>query len=1220
MDLIAIAEKKHIQIKKEAGSPFTLKTFLVMKFLILFMLAACLQVSARMYAQKVTLSQKDAPLKKVFKEIERQTGYHFIYTTEMLQNRPKVNLDIKDAPLQYVLEETFKNQELTYVFIDKNIVIKIKPEPVTATNQPMPPPPPPPVQIKGTVVDENGMPMQGVSVLMKGDKKGVETDKDGNFTITSKSGGKTELVFMYVGYKSQLVTTDGTTPLKIKLEKEVTVIEDIVVIGYQSVRRKELTGSVSSVNAQQLKDIPVNSTLEALTGRLAGVQIVTSDGAPGADAEIKVRGGVSITQDNSPLYIIDGVQVENGLNYVAPQDIESVNVLKDAATTAIYGARGANGVVIITTKGGKDAKTVVNVNSFMGVRKLAKKLDVMDTYNFVTYQSERVRGSYDDSSAFVSSYGAMNDLDKYKAYPTIDWQEQVFGRNALMQTHNVSLSGGNKVSQFNLSATYNKEEGVLIYTGFERKVLNFKFNHTANDKLSVGFSVRYNNQLRDGGGAGGTNKEGISETGKLRSTIKYRPILNSSTLGIDEFDEDYFQESGLTNPVVLSRITYRKEYTDAINIGAHLNYNFSKMLSFKATIGYDINAQKRNSFDDPITSNARKLSSTTDGLARAVVRVIDNNLKSLNQSNVFTLTNSKLLGAFHKKNRINLLIGHEIYDVRSTSNDVTLINYPVAITPEKAFGQLGLGTPVSQNPIVSTVRPFILSFFAKVDYSFNRKYSVDFSIRNDRSTKFASEYRSAFFPAASASWRVSQEKFMKGIRAINDLKIRVSYGESGNNRIADYLYVTTMSTYLATGGIPVSYGLNNTPIAGYVSSNLVNPYLKWETAISKNIGIDASLFKNKLNVSIDLYQNDGKDLLIKAPIPPTSGYTSQSQNIGTTRNQGIEIQLGTDIVKKKDFTWNANFNISFNKNTIKQLATLQPSVELLSGWQTTGVLADFLVAVNNSVGTIYGFESDGFYTLDDFDYNATTKVYTPKAGVPTTSYFGIVQPGLIKVKDLGGPGGKPDGKVDADYDRKVLGNTNPKFFGGLNQQLTYKNFDLSVFMNFSFGNKVLNASKIDFSSGANTNANMLGFMEGRWKTVDANGNQLQVIRSAGGVQYVQGESPEVIAAVNGNATIWMPIRTSNISQAITSWAVEDGSFLRINNITLGYTIPSKLLSKMNIKRFRFYGTLNNLAVISGYTGSDPEVNTQRSSRLTPGVDYSAYPRTKSYIFGLNLTL
>ena len=1166
-------------------------------------------------AQKVTITRKNAVLTNVLKEIERQTGYHFIYTNEMIQLGKPVNIDLKDATLQRALEEAFRSQPFTYVLMDKNIVVKNKTEAGGGKQGT----PAVPARLQGKVTDENGKPMQGVSVTLKSENKGVQTDNDGNFAIVSKNSGPVVLEFGYIGYKDYAISADGSTPLSIKLQTDLKVIEDVVVVGYQSINRKEINGSVSSVNAKALKDIPVSSSLEALTGRLAGVQIVTSDGAPGADAEIKVRGGGSITQDNSPLYIIDGVQVENGLNYIAPQDIESVNVLKDAATTAIYGARGANGVVIITTKSGKEGKTVVSANSFVGMRKLANKLDVMDTYNFVIYQSERTRGSYDDSLSFVNSYGTWDQLAKYKDYPTIDWQQEVFGRNALMQTHNVSFSGGNKASQFNLSATYNKEDGVLIYTGYERKLVNFKFNHAASDKLSLGFSMRYNNQFRDGGGAGGTNSEGLTETSKLRSTIKYRPILNNSNLGFDEFDENYFQESGLTNPIVLSRITYKKQYNDAVNIGANLNYAFTKYLSFRATIGYDINTQKRNSFDDPVTSNARKLTTTTDGVAKAVVRVIDGSLKSINQSNVLTFSNTKLSGAFSKKHRINFLVGQETYRVDSRSNDITLINYPTAITPEKALGQLGLGTPVAQNPIVSEGHPFVLSYFSKIDYSFNRKYAFDFSIREDFSSKFGDANKKGFFPAGSVSWRISQERFMKRFSAINDLKLRVSYGIAGNNRIGDYLYFTTMSTYLASGGVPVSYGLNNNSVAGYVSSNLANSFLKWETSVSKNLGLDVALFKNRMTITIDAYQNDGKDLLIKAPIPGTSGYTTQLQNAGTTRNQGVELQLSGDIISKKKFTWTASLNNSFNKNTIRKLASIQPQYELISGWQTTGVLADFMVAVNNAVGTIYGFESDGFYTLDDFDYDAATRRYTPKAGVVNTSYFGVPQPGMIKVKDLGGPDGKLDGKADADYDRKILGNTNPKFFGGLNQQFTYKNFDLSVFVNYSYGNKILNASKIDFSSGVNLNSNMLGIMENRWKTVDENGKQLQFIRSANGVQYIEGEAPSVIAAVNTNANIWMPIRTSNLAHAVTSWAVEDGSFLRINNITLGYNLPSKLLSKIKIKSARFYATVNNLATITGYTGSDPEVNTQRGSRLTPGVDYSAYPRTHSYIFGVNLS-
>ncbi|HEY4148182.1 MAG TPA: TonB-dependent receptor [Chitinophagaceae bacterium] len=1183
-----------------------------MKFTILFLLVAYMQANAGIYAQRVTLSVKNAPIETVFREIEKQTGYHFLYTSEMLGDTRKVTMEVKDDPLNAALEETFRDQPLAYTLFEKTVVVKLKkqPEAAIAVNNIISSPP---IQVKGKVVDENGLPMHSVSVTVKGTKSGTATDADGNFSINVSKAGA-ELVFGFVGYKRLTVAASADGPLSVKMQREESSLDDIVVIGYQAVKRIDVSGAVSSINARQIRDIPVNGASEALTGRLAGVQIVTTDGEPGTDAQIKIRGGVSITQDNSPLYIIDGVQVENGLSYISPQDIATVDVLKDASSTAIYGARGANGVVIITTKSGKDSRTTVSVNSFIGERRLANELAVMNPYDFVTYQWERTRGVVKDSTSFANTYGVnWSDLDKYKNVAPVDWQQEVFGRHALMQTHNISISGGNKDTKFNLSGTLNDEDGIMVTSGYHRKLVNFKFDHTANEKLQMGFAVRYNNQVRDGAG---TNTEGGMEYAKLRQTIKYRPLITNSNLGVDDYDPDYYDQSAsgnglsIINPLVLASMNYRKTYIDALNIGGYLTYNFNKWLSFKSTVGADFNFQTANAFDDTLTNNSKNNAASTP-----VVRVTTSSVRTLNNSNVLTFSNNKLNTGFSARNKINVLFGQEVYTVAGKTNDIQLGYFPLGISPEKALGQLSLGTPFPLNPVTSSAQSSIYSLFARADYSFDQKYIASFSIRGDKSSKFAPDHRLGYFPAGSLAWRISKEKFMQKASFISDMKLRLSYGVSGNNRIADYLYLTTMSAYPTGGAIPISYGLNGTNIAGYASGYLANPLLKWEKALSRNIGLDLSMFNNRLQFTVDGYINDGQDLLVNAPIPSTSGYATQLQNIGTTRNSGVEFQVNGSIIAKKDFTWTANFNMSFNKNTIKKLASGQNSYVQASGWGFSGSLEDYLVKVNGPVGTIYGFVSDGFYTLDDFDYNTTTSTYTPKKGVVATSFFGIPQPGSIKIKDLNG-----DGIVDADHDRQSLGNAQPLFFGGLNQQFTYKNFDMSVFVNFSYGNKIENATKLDLDNAYNVGTNMLAAMSGRWKTVDANGKVLQQVVSAGSVQYVVGAPPAELAAANPHPTIWQPQRGTNAAFAITSWAVEDGSFLRVNNLTLGYSLPTGLLNRVGIKRLRVYGTLNNIAVLTSYTGADPEVNTQRYSPLTPGVDYSAYPRSRSYILGINLTL
>jgi len=445
---------------------------------------------------------------------------------------------------------------------------------------------------------------------------------------------------------------------------------------------------------------------------------------------------------------------------------------------------------------------------------------------------------------------------------------------------------------------------------------------------------------------------------------------------------------------------------------------------------------------------------------------------------------------------------------------------------------------------------------------------------------------------------VSEEPFMASAKTIfSDLKLRLSYGEAGNNRIDNFLYVTQFEP-------TVYYSINDQLISAFQSPALANNNLRWETTESRNLGLDAGLFRNRLLVTADWYHNTTRDLLVNVLIPTNSGYREQIQNVGSTINQGVELQVSGSPIKTRDFQWNASFNISFNKNKVKNLGENLQFALYSSGWGGQNQPSDYIVKPGEPVGTIWGLVTDGFYTLDDFDYNGTA--YTLKSGVANNQSITSVvpQPGTLRFKDISGPAGKPDGIVD-NFDRTIIGNTQPKFFGGLNQQFSYGNFDLSIFLNFQVGNDVYNANKLEFTSGYTPNSNMLESMNNRWTNINAQGEVVT--------------DPAGLAALNANAGIWSPLRSAS-SFYVHSWAIEDGSFLRVNNITLGYTIPASILNKAKIASFRVYGTVNNLAVLSGYSGYDPEVNTRRGTPMTPGVDYSAYPRSRSFIVGVNLSL
>lgn len=1041
--------------------------------------------------------------------------------------------------------------------------------------------------ITGTVTSsDNKQTVAGVTVTVKGSKTSTSTDGQGNYRITTDSKATT-LVFSGASFISYEAAINGRSVIDVELTQQVVALDDVVVVGYSSIKRKDLTGSVSSVNSKQLKDFPLSSAAEALQGKLAGVQLTSSEGSPGADIIVRVRGGGSITQDNAPLYIVDGVQVENALSVLSPQDIASVDVLKDASTTAIYGARGANGVVIITTKSGKNGKTEVSYNGSFGHRQLAQFQDVMQPYNFVLWQYERSRGNATDSASFAQTYGTTWDtLNVYRNFPAINWQKEVFGRKAKFSQHNVSVNGGNQNTTFNLSLTANMEDGIQIESGFDRKLVNFKIDHRASDKLRVGFSARYLDQEIQGIG---TTNSGTRATNRLRHTINYRPFeLPRPGFGIDDFDEAYYlASSGATNPVILTEAEYRRQNTQALYLTGYASYNIFKNVTLRSTFGFDNAAVRTDLFYSKITATARNFASLP--------------VASIGNQKNHTLSNSNTIqwavNNFKKHHDISVLLGQEIVDVSSKQSTLETRYFPADITPEKALANMQLGSaPTGTTNPPSVVTSFqepparIASFFGRTSYAYDDKYLFNFNLRADRSSKFSSDNGTLVFPSGSVAWRFSREKFFEKATWLNDGKIRFGYGSVGNNRIGNLLYE---QLYGVTG----QYAFNHSVVPGFAPSALANPDLRWERNITRNVGIDLGMFKNKVQLTLDFYKNTANDLLLAVAIPPTTGYTSQLQNIGATSNRGIEIQLGATPVSKKNFNWSTNFNISFNKNRVESLGGIQSQTRN-SGWQGSDGVDDYLVEVGRPVGLMYGFVTDGFYKIDEFNYNASTGVYTIKPGIAFNGVYGTPQPGMLKWKDLNG-----DGTITPDGDRTVIGDANPDFIGGWTNQFSYKNFDLSVFVNFVVGNDIYNANKIEWTDGAFPNLNMLETMNQRFTYINAAGQRVT--------------DPTELAKLNAGANIWTPVRVQR--WWLHSWAIEDGSYLRFNNITLGYTLPKKALDKIKIKNFRVYGTVNNLATITNYSGYDPDVTARRGDPLTPGVDFAAYPRARTWLVGVNVT-
>ncbi|WP_400192992.1 SusC/RagA family TonB-linked outer membrane protein [Hymenobacter sp. B81] len=1062
--------------------------------------------------------------------------------------------------------------------------------------------------VQGTVRSaDKSEPLPGVTVVVKGTTIGATTDPDGRFRLNVPAGEVT-LRISSIGFEPQDVAVSGRSEVNVSLKEDAKTLSDVVVIGYQEVQRRDVTGSVSSVNAQQIKDIPVNSAAEALTGRLAGVQLTSAEGTPGnQNVQIRVRGGGSVTQDNSPLYVVDGIQVENALSVISPQDIASVDVLKDASATAIYGARGANGVVIITTKGGREGKTVISYNGFAGFRRLARKLDLMQPADYVNYQYERAAnigaGGNGGLETFEDVFSTRNfggdTLNASRNAPFIDWQDRVFGRDAFQQTHNLSLSGGTKGSTFALSLTDNEEQGIQRGSDYSRQLINFRFDNTVSEKFRFGFNTRFNNQVSNGAG---TSTAGSSVTSRLRNAVQFQPLTVPFPGAFDPnvFDEEFYTNSSLVNPVLAIDSEYRRDRRRTLNLAGNASFSFRKNLVLRSTAGVDLNDQRVETFNGRYSPTIRQ---PAGGFQNLPFASLTTGLQTtFNNSNVLTYSLEKGL------HRFDALLGQEVYQQNSTTQYIQTNFLPLNITPERAIANINQGVlppGVSAQPVLpSTGQPSkstLLSGFGRLNYALADKYLATFTFRADGSSKFRPGNQWGYFPAGSLAWRISQEDFLKPVAVISDLKLRLSYGLAGNNRIADFLG----EQLFQVGGS--EYYLNHVRYGATVADVLPNPFLKWETTVSRNLGVDLGMFQNRLQFTADVYYNTTRDLLVNVPVSPTSGFLRQLQNVGSTSNRGLELQLSGTVLQTTDFTWTASANTSFNRGKIESLGPINEITGISSGWAGTNNIAqDYLARVGDPVGLMYGYVTDfdngrqGFYTVDDFEsYNPATNTWVPKTGL--VSNLNIVgaprlEPGVIKLKDVNG-----DGAV-TDADRTVIGNANPKFVGGLNQQFAYKGFDASIFLNWVVGNDVYNANKIEFTSAINPVSNMLDVMNERWRTLDANGQRFA--------------NAEAARAANQNARIWQPTR----QLFLHSWAIEDGSFLRINNLTLGYSLPKALIARVKMTQVRFYATANNVYTFTKYTGYDPEANTRRGSPLTPGVDYAAYPRSRAFLFGVNLSL
>ncbi len=1076
-------------------------------------------------------------------------------------------------------------------------------------------------KVTGTVLDEQGQPMIGVTVRLRDGKAGATTDLDGKFSIEVPQNSV--LVFSYIGYQEYTLTVGNQNNYIINMESENAALDEVVVIGYQTIKRKDLTGSVASVRGEDVATMPVANVAQALQGKLPGVNVTTQDGRPDATVSIRVRGGGSISQSNDPLILVDGITVKS-LDDIPSDQVESIDVLKDASSTAIYGARGANGVILVTTKGAKEGKVSVSYNGYVKFNTPTKYLDTLDPYDYLSFVwgnaaalGDAYRVSFEKLYGLGDNAGSnTGGIESYRNVSNQDIQKDVYN-SSVSHNHDLTITGGNDKTRMLFSANYMDEEGMKINSYARRASFNFKINQKITKNLDVSFDARYSDR-RTMGDEKTTNGSGSI----LSSSYRFRPIATSDILG----DLDAMREG---NMEMYGRQSTWDRYSPAARIGdyeplyikqrlrgtASLNWRIIDGLTYHTDLSYNRTWEEDKIWGGAIYNNYMN-DATGEKLYAGSVEWAKRGSWGLRWTN----TMSYDFNFLPEEHRLNLLLGHEVTDSGGDEIEIDANHFPANFTKDNAFAMINQydKTAGTSNFFSGVDMPErILSFFGRVNYTLLDRYLFTFTFRADGSSKFSPEHRWGYFPAAAIGWRISEEPFMESTRDwLDNLKLRFSYGSVGNDGIDANLW---SQMWTSETDMRWQYALNNQYSSSYdySATEMANKDLKWETTITRNIGVDFSFFNSRLWGSVDLYWNTTKDLLMLTSIPGITGFTATYDNIGQTSNKGIEISLSGEIYKDKDWNITAGMNINFNKGNVDELADNVTGL-YSSSWCGSSSFPgnDYILKEGSPVGIVRGYIYDGFYTTDDFNY--VNGQYVLKEGVADLGSFinpvhGVdrpegqnAYPGLPKYRDMN------DDKVIDELDVCEIGDMNPVHTGGFNINATWKNFDLGLYFNWSYGNDIYNVNKIASMYCAKESGayeNKLAFMKDAYKIYDIVDGQL-----------VHLTTPEQLNAANVNAKYPLPYSENGVTSTL---AIEDGSYLRLNTLTLGYSLPQNLLRKVGISKLRIYGTVYNVFTITGYSGLDPEVsaNTSNNNATYPtvGLDWGTYPRARSFVVGLNLT-
>lgn len=1011
--------------------------------------------------------------------------------------------------------------------------------------------------IKGTIVDETDTPLIGATIQVKGTSTGAITDFDGNFILKLKKGATISI--SYIGYKPQEVKYTGQASINLKMVPDNQALDEVVVVGYGAMKRSDLTGSVASVASKDIEGFKASSVAGALGGQIAGVQITSTDGTPGAGFNINIRGVGTLTGDSSPLYIVDGFEVDN-IDNISNSDIESIEILKDASSSAIYGARAANGVVLITTKSGKTGKPIITYNGSASYRKISKTLDVLSPYEFVKLQGE-VNSSYTNSY-----YKDKNDdgsipkyrtLDDYIGVDGVDWQAETFNPT-WSQDHNVTITGGTNDTKYNASFSRYIENGIFNNSGFDRTTAKLRFNHKLTKNITFDATVNYAQ----------TNRKGVGTSADSGRFNMLAQILSARPTGGLKLTDDELLHSAIdpemletgeslaqVNPVIQTQSVTNDKRAEMWSGNASITWQIRKGLTFKTAGTYNTTNNRTDVFYKDGSKEAYRNGEQPYGRTQMG--------RDVRWTNYNNLTWKQKI----KKHNYDIMLGHEI-SYRGTEYLLgEAMGFP---TNNQGNDNLTLGSTPSRVESSLTDKT-LLSFFARGNYNYDNRYLLTATIRADGSTVFSAKNKWGFFPSFSAAWRVSEEAFMKDIHWISNFKVRLGWGTVGNDRISNYL---SLDLYTAN-----KYGVGSNTTTVLTPKQLKNSNLKWEGSTTTNLGLDLGFFDNRLNVTADFFIKNTKDLLLAQSLAQETGFDSQMQNVGKIRNKGIELSFNSTNIQTRDFTWQSNFNISFIKNTLESLASGVESMYTRTGFDSNFTEYDYIATVGQSLGLIYGYEFDGIYQSSDF-YITPDGKQVLKSGITNNARYGTVKPGVVKYKDQDGDG------VITTADRTIIGNAMPKWYGGFTNTFNYKGIDLSFMLQFNYGNDIYNATRLYATQTRSGRRNMLAEVTDRW-------------------------SPT-------NASNKVPSQDGYISNDVYSRFVEDGSFLRLKNITLGYSLPHKWIRNIHVSKLRVYATAQNLFCITGYSGYDPEVNSASNNPMTQGLDWGAYPKSRVFTFGIDL--